>query len=52
MAELYKAADVCVFPSIREGLGLAAIEGMACGLPLIVADNRGTRDFVLIMSML
>lgn len=45
IAELYKAADICVFPSIREGLGLAAIEGMAAGLPLIVADNRGTRDF-------
>lgn len=45
IAELYKAADICVFPSIREGLGLAAIEGMASGLPLIVADNRGTRDF-------
>lgn len=43
--ELYKAADVCVFPSIREGLGLAAIEGMAAGLPLIVSDNRGTRDY-------
>lgn len=45
VAELYQAADVCVFPSFREGLGLAAIEGMACGLPLIVADNRGTREF-------
>ena len=44
--ELYAAADVCVFPSIREGQGLAAIEGMACGLPLIVSDNRGTRGFV------
>lgn len=45
IAELYKASDICVFPSIREGLGLAAIEGMAAGLPLLVADNRGTRDF-------
>ena len=43
--ELYKTADICVFPSIREGLGLAAIEGMAAGLPLIVSDNRGTRDY-------
>lgn len=42
--ELYKSADVCVFPSIREGLGVAAIEGMAAGLPCLVADNRGTRD--------
>lgn len=45
VADLYKAADVCVFPSIREGLGLAAIEGMASGLPLICSDNRGTRDY-------
>ena len=47
MPELYYAADVCVFPSIREGQGLAAIEGMACGLPLIVSDNRGTRGFIM-----
>lgn len=45
IVQLYHAADVCVLSSIREGLGLAAIEGMACSLPLIVADNRGTRDF-------
>lgn len=45
IAQLYKASDICVFPSIREGLGLAAIEGMAAGLPLIVSDNRGTRDY-------
>ncbi len=43
--ELYKCADVCAFTSRREGLGLAAIEGMAAGLPLIVADNRGTRAY-------
>lgn len=43
---LYEAADVCVFPSIREGQGMAAIEGMASGLPLIASDNRGTRDFL------
>lgn len=45
IAELYKAADVCCFPSIREGLGLAALEGMASGLPLIATDNRGVRDY-------
>ena len=44
-AELYKTADVDVFPSIREGLGLAAVEGMAAGLPLICSDNRGTREY-------
>jgi glycosyltransferase involved in cell wall biosynthesis len=47
VAELYASADVCVFPSIREGLGVAAIEGLASGLPLIAADNRGTRDYAI-----
>ena len=47
VAELYKIADVDVFPSIREGLGLAAVEGMASGLPLICADNRGTRSYAI-----
>lgn len=45
VAELYCCADVCSFTSIREGLGLAAIEGMASGLPLVVADNRGSKDY-------
>lgn len=45
--ELYKSVDVCVFPSIREGLGLAAIEGMATGLPLIVSNNRGSRAYAI-----
>lgn len=38
-------ADCCIFPSFREGLGLAALEAMACGTPLIVSDNRGTREY-------
>lgn len=40
-----QCADCFVFPSIREGLGMAALEGMACGLPIIVGDNRGTREY-------
>lgn len=44
--DLYAAADICVFPSIREGQGLAAIEGMASGLPVIASNNRGTRGFL------
>ena len=43
--ELYKISDVILFPSIREGLGLVSVEGMAAGLPLICADNRGTREY-------
>lgn len=40
-------ADVFAFPSYREGLGIAALEAMAAGCPLITADNRGTREFMI-----
>lgn len=44
--EYYQCADCFLFPSIREGLGMAAIEAMACGLPVIAGDNRGAREYV------
>lgn len=45
--ELLHGADAFIFPSYREGLGLAAIEAMGAGLPLIVSDNRGTREYAV-----
>lgn len=44
--ELYQLADIVVSASIREGLGLNLVEGMACGLPVVCSDNRGHRDIV------
>jgi glycosyltransferase involved in cell wall biosynthesis len=46
VAELYKAADVFVFPSIREGLPVSVMEAMAAGLPIVAAKNRGTVDLL------
>lgn len=43
--EILGCAHLFLFPSIREGLGLAALEAMAAGLPLIVSDTRGTREY-------
>ena len=43
--DLYKAADVFAFPSKREGLGLAAVEAMAAGLPLITSNINGINDY-------
>lgn len=40
------AADGFAFPTIREGLGMACIEAMAMGLPVIASDNRGTREYM------
>ncbi len=41
-----QSADCFAFPSIREGLGMAAIEALACEVPVIAADNRGTREYM------
>lgn len=39
-------ADVSVFPSKREGLGMAGLESLAMGISVIAADNRGTREYM------
>ncbi len=45
MEEILQTADCFAFPSIREGLGIAAVEALCCGVPLIASDNRGTREY-------
>lgn len=37
--ELLQAMDIFVFPSLYEGLGIAAIEAQAAGLPCVVSDH-------------
>ena len=45
--ELYHAADISAFPSRIEGLGLAGIEAMAAGVPLISSNVHGILDYVV-----
>ena len=42
---LLKNADVYAFPSLREGLGMASIEAMATGLPLVTSNRHGINDY-------
>lgn len=44
--EIYKAVDLFVFPSKREGLPVALMEAMASGLPIICSNIRGNNDLV------
>lgn len=45
--EILHAADLFVFPSKRDGLGLAALEAMAAQLPLLTSNIRGVSDYVI-----
>jgi glycosyltransferase involved in cell wall biosynthesis len=38
------AADIATLPSRREGFAVAAVEAMACGLPVVAADAKGVVD--------
>ncbi|MCQ2799761.1 MAG: glycosyltransferase family 4 protein [Bacilli bacterium] len=45
--ELCNAADISAFPSKIEGLGLAGIEAMAAGVPLVASNVHGILDYVI-----
>jgi len=44
--QLLDALDVFVFPSLKEGLGVALLEAMACGLPVVATRAGGVIDIV------
>ena len=46
LVALYRSADAFVFPSLIETFGIAIVEAMAAGLPVIVGDSPGCRDIV------
>lgn len=45
ITEICKMSDIFIFPSIREGLGLAALEAMASGIPIITSNVHGIKDY-------
>lgn len=45
--QVLQSADCFAFPSKREGLGIASLEALACGVPIVATDNRGTREYVI-----
>ena len=43
---LYNLAELFAFPSLYEGFGLPPLEAMACGTPVIVANNSSLPEVV------
>ncbi len=44
VVDAYNAADIFVFPSQSESFGLAPLEAMACGLPVVAPYVGGLRE--------
>jgi glycosyltransferase involved in cell wall biosynthesis len=47
LAWLYSRCPIYLCPSWDEGLGMPAMEAMACGAALVTYDNGGCRDYAL-----
>jgi len=47
VAEYYRAMDLLVLPTHREGFPNAVLEASACGLPVITTESTGARDAVV-----
>lgn len=41
------AADIFIYPSLWEGLGIAGLEAMSSGLPIIGSNRRGIKDYII-----
>jgi len=46
MYRYYSAADLFVFPGIRESLGMVYLEAQSCGLPVVAFKNAGVPEAV------
>ncbi len=46
MPALYNSADVLLMPTVREGMSVAVLEAMACGLPVVATDCSSLPELI------
>jgi len=49
---LYHGASLLALPSLHEGFGFPLLEAMACGVPVLAADNSALRELAVEPEML
>lgn len=47
LAEIHNICDFSVLPSRSEGFGIACLEAMGCGLPIITTNSGGQTEYVV-----
>jgi glycosyltransferase involved in cell wall biosynthesis len=47
MPAWYRAADALAFPSVKEGFGLAVLEAMSAGVPVVTSDLPVFREYLV-----
>lgn len=47
VAQAHNIAKISIMPSRSEGFGMAGLEAMGCGLPLIATENTGAESFAV-----
>jgi len=43
---VYQQSELCVFPTLEDGLGMVPLEAQACGLPVILTGEAGAKEYV------
>lgn len=46
MPALYQQADILLFPTVREGFSLSALEACACGLPVVASNISSLPELI------
>ena len=47
VAQMYAAADLCVWPAVNEAYGMSMLEAQAAGVPVVSVATRGVPDVVI-----
>ena len=46
ISKLCNSSDICAMPSVHEGLSVALMEAMGCGMPIVASRIRGNVDLI------